>query len=146
MMALVLLATPAALSGQDSASTAPLPSIDLPAQLSRVLRDYETAWQRHDPAGLSRLFATDGFVLQSGRQPVRGRPAIAQIYAKAGGDLWLRALGYRTADSVGYIIGAYGYGKAPPVPDVGKFVLALRRGPDGQWLIMADIDNGNRRE
>lgn len=43
----------------------------------------------------------------------------------------------------GYIIGAFRYGSNPA--DVGKFVLALKKGPDGNWLIAADIDNGNRR-
>ena len=26
----------------------------------------------------------------------------------------------------------------------GKFLLALRRGGDGRWLIAADLDNANR--
>jgi hypothetical protein len=29
--------------------------------------------------------------------------------------------------------------------DSGKFVLALRGGEDGRWLIAADMDNSNRR-
>lgn len=29
--------------------------------------------------------------------------------------------------------------------DSGKFVLALRGGGDGRWLIAADMDNSNRR-
>ncbi|HEX9632224.1 MAG TPA: hypothetical protein VGA02_07140 [Gemmatimonadales bacterium] len=40
-------------------------------------------------------------------------------------------------------MGAYRYGDA--ARDTGKFVLALRRGPDGRWLIAADIDNSIRR-
>ena len=61
----------------------------------------------------------------------------------AGGDLRLRALAFATSDDVGYIIGAYRYGDA--AEDMGKFVLALRRGADGKWLIAGDIDNSNRR-
>jgi len=53
----------------------------------------------------------------------------------------LRALAYAIEGSTGYIIGAYGAGER----DTGKFVLALRRGGDGRWLIAADIDNGNQR-
>ena len=30
-------------------------------------------------------------------------------------------------------------------PDVGKFVLTLRRAASGRWLIAADMDNGNSR-
>jgi hypothetical protein len=45
---------------------------------------------------------------------------------------------------VGYIVGAYAYGDAPP-PDRGKFVLALRRARGGPWLIAADLDQSNRQ-
>jgi len=72
-----------------------------------------------------------------------GRAAIEAAYAgQGGGALRLRALAAATADTVGYIIGAYGYGDAPG--DQGKFTLTLRRGPDGRWLIFSDMDNSNR--
>jgi ketosteroid isomerase-like protein len=119
-----------------------LPSIELPAALDRVLRDYERAWQARDAAALSALFAEDGFVLASGRPPVRGRAAIREAYAGAGGSLALRALAYSVDGSAGYIIGAFG--PAVGKDDTGKFVLALRRGGDGRWLIAADIDNSSR--
>lgn len=120
-----------------------LPSVELSPELGRVLRDYEAAWRRGDAAGLAALFAEDGFILQGGRAPVRGRAAIQAAYAgQGGGPLRLRALAAATADTVGYIIGAYGYGDAPG--DQGKFTLTLRRGPDGRWLIFSDMDNASR--
>jgi kynurenine formamidase/ketosteroid isomerase-like protein len=119
------------------------PSVALPPELDRVLRDYEDAWRRGDAAALAALFAEDGFILQGGRAPVRGRSAIQAAYTgQGGGPLRLRALAAATADSVGYIIGAYGYGDAPG--DQGKFTLTLRQGPDGRWLIFSDMDNANR--
>lgn len=121
----------------------PLPSVTLPPELDRVLRDYEKAWQARDAAGLAALFAEDGFVLASSRPPVRGREAIRAAYAGAGGPLALRALAYATEGKVGYIIGAFGRAKGGA--DSGKFVLVLRRGDDGRWLIAADMDNSNRR-
>lgn len=137
-----------ALAGESHAQAAPappaeLPSVQLSPELDRVLRDYEAAWLRRDAAGLAALFAEDGFVLQGGRAPVRGRAAIQAAYAGQGGEaLRLRALAAMTADSVGYIIGAYGYGDAPG--DRGKFTLTLRRGADGRWLIFSDMDNSSR--
>lgn len=122
------------------ATPALLPSITLSPELDRVLRDYETAWRRGDPIALAALFAEDGFILQGGRAPVRGRGAIQTAYTgQGGGPLRLRALAAATADTVGYIIGAYGYGDAPG--DQGKFTLTLRRGDDGRWLIFSDMDN-----
>jgi ketosteroid isomerase-like protein len=147
--AVSLLAVATALARASGAQSAPptsaadLPSVALPPALDRVLRDYEAAWQRGDAAGLAALFAEDGFVLQGGRAPVRGRAAIAAAYAgQGGGPLRLRALAASVADTVGYILGAYGYGDARG--DDGKFTLTLRRRPGGRWLIFSDMDNASR--
>jgi ketosteroid isomerase-like protein len=121
-----------------------LPSVDLPAPLARVLRDYEAAWQRKDAAALASLFVEDGFVLSGGVPPVRGRAAIARHYTGQGGPLSLRALAYAAGDDLGYVVGAYA--RQAGEPDVGKFTLTLRRGPDGRWMIVSDMDNGNARQ
>lgn len=118
-----------------------LPTVDLPAYLERVLRDYEQAWAGSDPIGLANLFTEDGFVLRPGQPPAHGRAAILRAYQNAGGALALRPLGFAEAGSVAYVVGAFS--AEPDQPDVGKFVLALRR-ESGRWLIAADIDNGNR--
>jgi ketosteroid isomerase-like protein len=118
-----------------------LPSVTLPPELARVLTDYERAWRAHDAAALAILFAEDGFVLSNGALPVRGRPEIAKAYADAGGDLVLRAFAFATEGSLGYIVG--GFARREGQPDVGKFTLTLRRGGDGRWLIVSDMDNGN---
>lgn len=118
------------------------PTVDLPPELERVLRDYERGWRTGDAAALATLFTEDGWVLPSGGAPVRGREAIEQRYRSAGGPLRLRALAFRTDGSVAYIVGAYGYDDREG-GDVGKFVLVLHRGMDGRWLIAADIDNGS---
>lgn len=120
----------------------PLPSITLPPELDRVLRDYERHWRAGDEAALAELFTEDGFVPGRGGF-VRGREAIRSTYATFSGDLRLRALAYAVDDSVGYIVGAYRYGDG--TGDGGKFVLALRRRPGGEWLIAADIDQSNRQ-
>lgn len=127
----------------EKAAQPPVPSVDLPPELERVLRDYEKAWQRRDAKALAALFTADGFVLSNGEPPARGRAAIETTYSHGGGPLSLRALAYSVDGSVGYIIGAY----APAMndPDMGKFVLALKKGEDGRWLIAADIDNTNAR-
>jgi ketosteroid isomerase-like protein len=118
----------------------PLPSVQLPPELDRVLRDYETAWRAHDPEALAAIFAEDGFVLTPTKPPARGRAAIREVYRNAGGPLALRALAFETNGPVGYIIGAFG--RTEGGPDSGKFVLALRRVGE-RWLITADIDNSS---
>ena len=71
---------------------------------------------------LAAIFAPDGFILQSRRQPVRGRAAIAAAYRGKGGPLYLRAIDYAMGDSVAYILG--GYRGKPEPPDHGKFTPA----------------------
>jgi ketosteroid isomerase-like protein len=119
------------------------PAISLPPALDRVLRDYERHWQARDATGLAALFLEDGFVLQHGSVPIRGRAAIARAYQGSGGPLVLRAFAYAEADSVGYILG--GYASRPGDPDAGKFTLTLRRAKGGRWMIASDMDNGNFR-
>lgn len=121
----------------------PLPSVALPPELDRVLRDYERAWEAGDASALAGLFTEDGFV-PTDPGWVRGHDAIREAYARAGGALRLRALAYAVQDTVGYIVGAYGYGDESPTTDRGKFVLGLRRSPGGPWRIAADLDNRNR--
>ena len=120
-----------------------LPSVPLPAELARVLTDYEAAWQQMDARALAALFAEDGFVLSSGVLPVRGRAAVEKHYTGQGGPLSLRAFAYSTDGSVGYIIG--GFARQKGVADIGKFTLTLRKSREGRWLIMSDMDNGNSR-
>ena len=136
LLAFVLLATPAA--GQEPVQ----PSIELPADLARVLRDYEQAWSARDAAALARLFADDGYVLPNGGAPVKGRQAIERHYTGSGGPLFLRAFAYAAEGSVGYILG--GYTSRAGGADVGKFTLTLRRA-DGRWLIVSDMDSPNAR-
>jgi ketosteroid isomerase-like protein len=136
---LALAQTPPARTAEDT----PPPSVTLPPELARVLTDYEKAWRAHDAAGLVALFAEDGFVLSAGAPPVRGRAAIAKAYAHAGGELVLRAFAFATEGPLGYIVG--GFSRREGQPDVGKFTLTLRRGSDGRWLIVSDMDNGNAR-
>lgn len=146
IMGMVLLALGVGLGAEGSSAEAPvarehLPSVALPPEIERVLRDYERAWGARDPDALSALFAEDGFVLSNGKLPVRGRAAIRGAYAGSGGPLALRALAYAMQGDVGYVIGAYAPGAGKP--DTGKFVLALQRGKDRRWLIAADMDNSS---
>lgn len=126
------------------ARQAPLRSVNLPPDLARVLTDYERGWRTpRDAAFLAGLFADDGFVLPNGDPPIRGRAAIQKYYAGTGGPLVLRAFAFAAEGGVGYILG--GFSRKEGEPDVGKFTLTLRKRVDGRWLIVSDMDNGNRR-
>ena len=115
------------------------PAISLPPAFERVLRDYEAAWRDGDGARLASLFTEDGFAVQSGSPMRRGRAAIAGGITRPGGTLQLTAYAYSSSGNVGYIVGGYRY--PTTVGAGGRFVLALRSGDDGRWLIAADLDN-----
>src|SRR5262245_61868683 len=134
---IVLVILISALSAAAQQSTNQPPSIKLPPDLDRVLRDYEAAWTAKDAARLSRLVAEDGYVLPAGNLPAKGRAAIEAFYTGHGGPLSLRAIAYAAEGKVGYIIG--GYARAATSPDEGKFTLTLRKGPEGRWLIVSDM-------
>lgn len=137
----LLVAWPAA--GEPAPSATQEPSVELPPALARVLTDYEEAWQKRDAAALAALFAEDGFVLPNGGPPVKGRASIAQHYQGHGGPLSLRAIAFASEGSVAYVIG--GYAPRRGDPDDGKFTLTLRKGDEGRWWIVSDMDNSNRR-
>lgn len=128
-------------AAESPANAPPLPSVALPAEFDRVLRDYEVAYSRRDAAALAELFAEDGLLLQPGRPPVRGREAIATALQGEGGALALVPTAYRLSDSAGYIIGTFGAERS--AGEGGKFVLALERRATGPWRIAADIANPN---
>lgn len=117
------------------------PTVDLPPELDRVLRDYETAWRARDADGLAALFTEDGFVLSGGRPPAVGREAIRERYRGSGGPLWLRPFAFSKEGDTGWILG--GYRGTESGGDGGKFTLTLRRESDGRWYIVSDMDNGN---
>ncbi len=135
-----------ALSGGAVPATGQMPDanlseIVLPPEIDTLLRAYEDAWERRNAQVLADLFTEDGFVLRPNSPPARGRAAIRAAYANSGGPLVLRAYSFAVSDSVGYIVG--GFARADDDPDIGKFVLALKKGSGGRWLIAADIDNSN---
>jgi ketosteroid isomerase-like protein len=141
--AFLALACAAGTLGAQASAPLGQPVITLPAELDRVLRDYEVAWKAGDGARLAALFTEDGMALPSGSLPHRGRVNIAASIKGPGGDLQLHAIAYSTSDSVGYIIGGFRYpGSTGPG---GKYLLALKRGADGRWLIAADMDNSAQR-
>ncbi len=123
------------------ASASLQPSVELPAELDRVLRDYEGHWSTGDAEALSALFVDRGLIVSGGNW-IRGREAIREAYRIASGPLRLRAIEYSADGAVGFIVGAYGYGETLPVDDVGMFVLTLQRDPSGHWLIVSDMDRG----
>jgi ketosteroid isomerase-like protein len=137
----ILLATLLAVSLNLPALADTPATVSLPAEVDRVLKDYEKAWIAKDTEALAKLFTSDGMALPSGQMPAQGAESISKAYAPSvGGALNLRAFAYGASGDLGYVIG--GWGGASGKPEFGKFVLVLRRVKD-RWLIVSDMDNSN---
>jgi ketosteroid isomerase-like protein len=121
-----------------------LPSVSLPAELERVLRDYERHWRDGNAERLVALFTEDGMVARRGGW-IRGQQALRSALQRTSSDLRLRAVAYAVDGRVGFIVGAYGYGDQPANSDRGQFILTLRQREDGHWLIVADLDAAIRQ-
>jgi ketosteroid isomerase-like protein len=91
---------------------------------------------------VAALFTADGMALPNGSPPAKGAEQITAAYARAAGQpLALRALHYSASADMAYIVG--GFAPAVGQPDMGKFVLVLKKAPDGKWMIATDMDNMN---
>lgn len=133
--ALIALALNASVLAQTPAT------VTLPAEIDRVLKDYEKAWIAKDTAALAKLFTADGMALPSGQLPAQGEESIRKAYSpNVGAALNLRPFSFSTSGELAYVVG--GWGSATDKPEYGKFVLVLRR-VNGRWLIVADMDNSN---
>lgn len=80
--------------------------------------------------------------LPSGKPPAQGAESIRKAYSDgAGTPLLLRPIAYGTSGELAYVIG--NWGPSADKLDYGKFTLVLRRGAEGRWLIVSDMDNAN---
>jgi ketosteroid isomerase-like protein len=126
-------------AGGRSGAAESLPTVVLPPELDRVLRDFERHWAAGDEAGLAALFTEDALLMPTGFAAERGRAAIRHAYEAVAVPVHLRALAYAADDSVGYVVGAYGFEHSDA--EAGKFVFTLRRTPGGAWMISSHIVN-----
>ncbi len=138
---LISLTLPLYCNGEESVEKH-LKTANLPPGIQRVLNNYTQAWSKKDATMLSSLFTHDGFVLPNNQPPVRGRAAIKEYYQKAGGPLYLRAIAYKQADDIAFVIG--GYAEAKGKPELGKFTLSLQK-INNTWFIFSDMDNRNKK-
>ena len=91
----ILLCTILALALNAPALAASPPTVTLPAEVDRVLKDYESAWIAKDTGALAKLFTSDGMALPSGQMPAQGEESIRKAYAQSvGAPLNLRPIAY----------------------------------------------------
>ena len=109
-----------------------LPTVELPADIDRVIREWERLMRSPDPNGFVALFAEDALLSQPTGW-ARGRDAIANVARNSGtANVRVRAHQFAVADSIATVTGSLG--DATTSRDIAKVTFTLRRGTGG-WLI-----------
>jgi uncharacterized protein (TIGR02246 family) len=99
-----------------------------------------------DAAGLAALYTDDALLMPTNMASVKGRAAIQSSWKgmldQGAHDISLKKVGGAQAADWGYEVGTYSamFGTSP---DKGKYMLSVKKGKDGKWLIHEDIFNSD---
>ncbi len=116
----------------------PLPSVELPSEVDRVIRDWERATRSADAPALAALFTEDGLMSQPTGW-IRGREAIRSAAGDFGpADLRVRPHQAAVEDSVATVTGSLSDASLSTPRDVARVTFTLRR-RNGSWLIASFI-------
>jgi predicted TIM-barrel fold metal-dependent hydrolase len=116
----------------------PLPAVEIPADLARLLHEREKGW--NDKAALTPLFTEDSLVLDY-REPlwIHGRDEVttylSELYAK---PYRMTPVAYTVEGSTGSIAGYFTRGEGAATKHFGHFLMSVKKGPDGMWRIAAE--------
>lgn len=119
----------------------PLPPIQLPEELARLVRDREKAW--NDKSALAALYTEDTVLLNTQDEDfptwMRGREAVATELAAYFDEAYrITPVAHRLEGSAGYVAGYYTRGEGEATRHFGHVFLSLIKGSDGRWLITAE--------
>ena len=116
----------------------PLPSVELPTDLDRVIREWERVTKSPDAPAFAALFTEDGLMSQPTGW-IRGREAIRSAAADFGpADLRVRSHQVAVEDSVATVTGSLSDVSSSTPRDVARVTFTLRR-RNGSWLIASFI-------
>ncbi|HEX8247719.1 MAG TPA: amidohydrolase family protein [Pyrinomonadaceae bacterium] len=126
------------LNARSLVMTLPLPAIELPEDLKRLLKDREQLVKEKNPAVLAAIYTEDALVLDAAA-PIwlSGERAISFV-AHSLGSYPLIPQGYKIEGSAGYIVGTYTEGEGTALEHVSNFSLFIRKGADGKWRIAGE--------
>ena len=99
-----------------------------------------------DAAGIAALYMENALLMPPNAAAVKGRAAIQAFFQgmidQGAHDITLGKVDGGTSGSWGYEAGTFAatFGTAK---DAGKYLLSLKKGADGKWLIQDDIFNSD---
>jgi predicted TIM-barrel fold metal-dependent hydrolase len=119
----------------------PLPAIQLPEELKRLINAREKAW--NDKISLGAHYTEDSIMLNTLNEDlptwIKGQSAVAEqlsnYFAK---PYRITPIAYKVNDSTGFIAGYYSRGEGESIRHFGHIFLLLSEDSSGKWLIAAE--------
>jgi len=116
----------------------PLPEIELPADLARLLRAKENGWQ--DKAALAGLYTEDSVVFDFRETRwMKGRDDVATYLSKNfARPFRITPIAYGVDGNAGHIAAYFTRGEGDAARHFGHALFSLQKGADGAWRIAAE--------
>ncbi len=151
-----LLLCAAVLAACGGTAQAPQTGAAAPADTSSIngLRSgYQTALNAGDAAALAALFTDNAVSLPDHHAAIEGRAAIQQDFqgqfAQMSMNIQIMPVDMEINGETAYERGTYSMTVTPkaagsaPMMENGKYIVILKKQPNGSWLIQNDINNTN---
>ncbi len=133
---------------------APAAKRDVAADTSAInaLRDQvAAAFNAHDPAALASTYASDAIEMNPNQAAIEGRQAIQAAYEtmfkETAGKIAFSPLETQVAGDWAYDRGNYTVTMTPksgkPMEVSFKYLVIVKRQPDGAWKVYREISNNN---
>ncbi len=156
VLAVSLLLVSCAQAPPPAPAAAPAPAVkanepDDLAAIARLRDAYSSALGAGDATAMANLYTEDG-ISQTNQMPtMTGRAAIEEgqkmAFSQASfSGMEVTAEETRTLGNIGYERGRFKMTVTPkaggkPMPQEGRYMLVLQKGPDGMWRVARDMDN-----
>lgn len=124
------------------------------AGIDSVRNRYVATWKGADAAQMTTLYTSDAAVLYPNQPAVIGSTAI-QAYFKGFFEEFVQDSFALTSEEI-EVAGPWAFDRGtyrwratpraggPAIEDNGKYLVILRRQPDGSWKVARDMDNSDR--
>ena len=135
-------------------TTDAVPASPAVKEINKTRDEYVESWKAGDAERITSLYTHDGIVMYPDQPPVVGRPAITEYFK--GFFSVFEAVDFQLASSEIVVAGDWAYDRGTyhwearpkkggaPMADDGKYLVILRREPDGRWRVARDMDNSDR--
>jgi uncharacterized protein (TIGR02246 family) len=121
--------------------------------INDVRSKYQAAFNSGDAAGMAALFADNAVSLPDHHVALEGRAAIQQDFqdqfAQVTGNMQIMPVDTEINGETAYERGTYTMTITPkatggaPMKETGKYIVILKKQPNGSWLLQNDINNTN---